>query len=360
MSGGGSYNRQSSKQQSGPWEGTQPYLKDVYRQAQNQYGDRREFFPDQTYADPTDRENLANAYDSMQAGGTMQQRGAGTLMSDQMQRGRDFGRGDAQQFAQGGNQSPYMQNLYNMSGNTGNMEGLDATAKGQLEATARGDYLNNNPYLDAQFDDASSRIGRKFSEITQPGIASQFGSAGRTGSALQGQQLGMAQGELARELGGLQTDIYGKNYQQERDRQLAGAGALGDLSSSVYSDEANRALDATKYGAQQGLDQQRLAGDLYGSEQRQALDAASLVPGQTASTQANIDRLRGVGERERGDEQRGINEAMDRFYFGESERGDALARYAALIGGLQQQQSSGRSKGYETSGYGGMGGGGKS
>ena len=52
MSGGGS-NTQTTKSE--PWEVQQPYIKDIYNQAQSQYqGGPMEFYPNQTYANATD------------------------------------------------------------------------------------------------------------------------------------------------------------------------------------------------------------------------------------------------------------------------------------------------------------------
>ncbi len=52
MGGGGS---QTQTTKSEPWEAQQPYLRDIYSQAQNQFNQGPlQFFPDQTYADPTD------------------------------------------------------------------------------------------------------------------------------------------------------------------------------------------------------------------------------------------------------------------------------------------------------------------
>jgi hypothetical protein len=52
MGGGGS---QTQTTKSEPWEAQQPYLRDIYTQAQNQFNrGPLQFFPNQTYADPTD------------------------------------------------------------------------------------------------------------------------------------------------------------------------------------------------------------------------------------------------------------------------------------------------------------------
>lgn len=70
--------------------------------------------------------------------------------------------------------------------------------------TLGGQYLNANPYIDKTYNRAADQV--------QSRVNSQFGMAGRTGS-------GMNQSVMANDLGSLATDIYGQNYQQERNRQ---------------------------------------------------------------------------------------------------------------------------------------------
>ena len=89
-----------------------------------------------------------------------------------------------------------------------------------LTQTLKGDFLNSNPYLDATFDKASGRVTENFTDAVMPGINATFGSGGRTGSGLHTQAIGDAQDELGNDLSGLATDIYGGNYQQERNRMM--------------------------------------------------------------------------------------------------------------------------------------------
>jgi len=60
--GGGSTN---TIQKADPYIGQQPYLLDIYAQAQNQFNQPLQFFPGQTYANPTD---LQIAAENLQAG----------------------------------------------------------------------------------------------------------------------------------------------------------------------------------------------------------------------------------------------------------------------------------------------------
>lgn len=109
------------------------------------------------------------------------------------------------------------------------LSGLLGASQPTLEATARGDYLNNNPYLGQMFNAMSGNV--------EDAVNSQFSAAGRTGSPAH-------VGEMTRQLGNLGAQIYGQNYATERQNQLSAAnqgynnmgmaGALNDLGYDPY------------------------------------------------------------------------------------------------------------------------------
>ncbi len=127
-------------------------------------------------------------------------------------------------------------------------------ANQNLMNTLQGNYLSPyaNPFLNATFnqmaDQVSSRVNQQASQL------------GRSGS-------GAHLGTLSRELGGLANEIYGQNYQSERDRQLQSLGMAPQFAEQDYAD-VDRLLG---FGAQrQGQAQQELGAlmDLY-SEREQ-------------------------------------------------------------------------------------------
>lgn len=87
--------------------------------------------------------------------------------------------------------------------------------------TMAGDYLNNNPYLDNIYQQGAEKISGD--------INATFSGAGRTGS-------GAHTGQLADSMGDLYNNIYGGNYQQERDRQMQTMGAAPMLAATDYQD----------------------------------------------------------------------------------------------------------------------------
>ena len=108
--------------------------------------------------------------------------------------------------------------------------GLPGDTQQALAQTAQGQSLQGNPYLDQQFDIAAQRVTDQFNREISPGIAAQFSQAGRTGSDAQVDVQTRAAGEVSDSLAQLANQVYGGNYQRERDRQLQAAGQLGSLS----------------------------------------------------------------------------------------------------------------------------------
>jgi len=91
-----------------------------------------------------------------------------------------------------------------------------------LDDTVQGNYLapTTNPYLTDTYNQAAGEITDTFTNQVLPALSAQFGSAGGSGSQIQGQIATNAAGKLADSLAKLQTNLYGQNFQQERARQM--------------------------------------------------------------------------------------------------------------------------------------------
>lgn len=91
-----------------------------------------------------------------------------------------------------------------------------------LDDTIQGNFLDptSNPYLTDTYNQAAGEITDTFTNQVLPALSAQFGSAGGSGSQIQGQIATNAAGKLADSLAKLQTNLYGQNFQQERARQM--------------------------------------------------------------------------------------------------------------------------------------------
>lgn len=269
---------------------------------------------------------------------------------------------------------------------------------GQLRETAKGDFLNSNPYLDAQFDTAARGVTDKFQNEIMPGINASFGSAGRTGGGIHQLYAGEAAGQATDSLADLSADIYGGNYQAERDRMMgasntlqqgylaerglqdrAGADRLGGyLSERGLQDSAAQARQQgylsergfqegasdrlmssylTERGMQEGAANSLMGGYLaerglqdasaqqYG---KQALQGAALAPGLANMDFADLNARLGSQDAYQQQTQNAIDEQMERHWFRQNEKGERTQTYLNQIQGMpnyaQALQSGGGQK----------------
>lgn len=145
-----------------------------------------------------------------------------------------------------------------------------------------GEFLNANPYLDETFNRGADAVSKYFQESTTPGLASQYTKAGRYGSGSFDKAMEGARGELGETLSGMATDIYGGNYQRERDRQIRAMEGAEEMARGDYLD---------------------------------------------------MGMLRSVGEEQEGMTQRGIDEAMARHDFEQGSEWENLNRLNSLMTG---------------------------
>lgn len=158
------------------------------------------------------------------------------------------------------------------------------TGTGMLERSAAGEFVGQNPWLEATYGRAA--------EATLPYINATFGGRGRTGSGAHAMSVGRGLADLA-------TGIYGPAYESERQRQQAAATSLGGLGvqSAGYAPVAQQM-------AARGTQAMLGAGDIVDLKAREILQ-----------------------------------DQMARHQFEQAERDDALARYMNVVGGAGYGQS---------------------
>lgn len=128
----------------------------------------------------------------------------------------------------------------------------------QLKSTLEGAYLGANPYLDEIIGTAQDEA--------QSRLASTFGRSGRYGSGLH--KIG-----LGKELMGIEADVRGKAYENERNRQMSAATMVPSFTTLDYLD-ANALMDtgATQQRQEQlGLDYDRAKYDYESNRPQNAL-----------------------------------------------------------------------------------------
>lgn len=208
----------------------------------------------------------------------------------------------------------------------------------QLGQTAQGNYLNGNPWFSQMVQNALDPITRNFQTATAPQLDASFANSGRYGSGAMLGQRENAQNVLADQLAKTSSNMYGQNYANERQQQLAAANQYGQLYNQGLTGAA-----AIQQGAantyQQGL-QQAMAGlapqlnamlagaqGLQGGYQAgnaSALQAAQLYPQLSQAQFANARAALEAGQ--------GLNQIQQQYI---DEPYNMLDRYLKQIGAVQ-------------------------
>lgn len=103
----------------------------------------------------------------------------------------------------------------------GGGSGVAGTALDEYNKTMSGEYLNNNPYLD--------EIVRRSVDAAGGSQISQFASAGRFGGGTMANAMADAMQSTA-------SNLYGQNYQQERDRMMSMLDRSAQVDDLQYQD----------------------------------------------------------------------------------------------------------------------------
>jgi hypothetical protein len=107
---------------------------------------------------------------------------------------------------------------------------LDPTVA-NVAATQSGAYLSpqSNPYLEQTFNAAAAPVVQQYRDATEPGLQAEFAQAGSFGGSAQNQAESLEQQNLGNTLQNLATNIYGGNYEQERQNQIRQQGLVPGL-----------------------------------------------------------------------------------------------------------------------------------
>lgn len=187
--GGGGTTTSTSKVDTGPWSDQAPYLRDVMQSAALQYKNHGnlQYYPDSTVSPFT--AGQTQGYQSIVDKGL-----AG---------------------------SPFM----------------DASGRNATD-TLNGKYLDpsSNPWLTGTFDAAADAVTRQFKTATAPTTDAMFSGNGSYNSSARYNSQNNNNMGLGSTLGNLANSIYGGNYANERQNQLAMQGMVPSLASARYID----------------------------------------------------------------------------------------------------------------------------
>lgn len=277
---GGSSGTETATQTSEPWSQAQPYLRDIFSNAQSLYRNGSEYYPGSTVV-PFHGDTVAGLQglrDQFQGDPIGLNEASGTLTNIA------GGQGGA---------NPFMSQIQ-VAGNRSN----DAGA-GVLNDFASSNQ--SNPFLDGMFDRAAGK--------TRDNINAMFSKAGRYGSTAH-------QGQMGESIGDLAASMYGGAYESDANRRFGAAEALG----SRQAGDISRQLGAAATGA-----------SLAQSGDAQAMQAAGMLPGLNSYAGANNRGLMGVGSAYENMAGQQLQDSIDRWNFGQNGGWDLLNRYNATV-----------------------------
>lgn len=281
---GGLFGSQGSQQTATnePWKAQQPYLKDLFGQAQNAYNSGMQTGP---YTG-----GLYAGMDPMTAQGV-----AGT---------GQFAQGPAMDTATGalaaGNpaMSQGTQGLTGVAGQLSNLQ--DPTQQNIANAGAYAD----NPYLSGQIDAASRDVTRNLTEDVLPGISRGASLSGGANSS----RTGIAEGVALR---------------GAQDR-------IGDIASSMRGQAYDRGL-----GLSESARGTNIAGSIAGGGLYDSLAGRGFQGAQTGSTLGfnALDAMVRAGQITQADAQGLLNEQKGQYDLAANHQFDLLDQYKGIIGG---------------------------
>jgi hypothetical protein len=151
-----------------------------------------------------------------------------------------------------------------------------------LAATANGAYLNSNPYIAGEYAAAAQPVVNAYQTATAPQTDSNFEAAGRYGSGAQANAQSQNEQNLGTTLGNLASNLYGQDYANERNLQVAAGNDLG----TQYLGGVNAATNAATNSGTLALGGINAADTAYSNAGNLANQGYSLA-GNLAATGAN-------------------------------------------------------------------------
>lgn len=209
-------------------------------------------------------------------------------------------------------------------------------ATAMLQGTANGDYLNNNPHLEAAIKKANDPLIQEYMSKVAPGIDSQFAAAGRMGSGAFAQTRNNSDKTFATALADQTAGIMADNYSRERTNQINAQNSIGAL----YDQNANTALNAAGQLGQLSQAQQdsrnNAASSLINGQNAQAnlqLQGAGMAGGLRDLDYMDADRLAGVGAQQDAYKDLQLQADIDRWNYNQNKDINAAAQFVNVLNG---------------------------
>ena len=321
-----------------------PYVRDALSKQQELYNaGAPEYYADQTYLDPNSQQQQAINM------GTAQAQAGNPYLSQA-------------QDTVGGLQSsvnPALAGYKSLQGNnitTGTnkaLAGYESLQGGNVngalagtQATARGDYLQNNPNFDAVMNTAGRKVTDQYNTATN-NTFSDVSQAGRYGSNAHARLQAGNAGKLANSLADTAGQYAYQNYGAERGNQENAIGRLGNISNNQFNQQLQAtqglgSLGESQYGREMNAQQQNFSnqlsatqglGNLSESQAQRQMNASAMAGNLDNMQYQNIDRLAGYGNQQAGFDQTALNADIARHDYGQNAQQQHLGNYTNAVWG---------------------------
>lgn len=298
-------------QNSEPWSQAQPYLSDIFRQAQGMYRQGAEYYPGSTVVpfSPDTQAGMSGLRSQFQQSpmglntmqNTLNRVSQGTNTAGVTQAGAATNPYTGQIASQAGQSNPFAGQIAGQANRDNAYQGQIAQAGAQANpytsqiAQAGGapnpfmsniqaasnrvndaglgtlnDFASNgqnNPYLDRIFDNAAERV--------RDNTSAMFSKAGRYGSVAH-------QDALSDSLGDMAANMYGQAYETDANRRFGAAQALGQRQAGDISRQmsgASQLAGLSEAGAGRNLSALNAAAGLSAQDRSAQLGALSTAAG---------------------------------------------------------------------------------
>lgn len=202
-----------------------------------------------------------------------------------------------------------------------------------LQATARGDMIGANPYIDRMFQTGANQI----QNVTDAAMR----RAGMTGSTAHSDVLSQNLSEFA-------NNVYGDNYARERQNQLSAAGTLGGMqmgalgaASDIFAQDRGASMAGYTGGAglfaddmSRRLGGANMMGNMFGQADQRALQWQSALPDLYNYGLMPAGTLGAIGGMYEDMAQRNIDADRERYEYNAGAGRNNLAWLANMYNGL--------------------------
>lgn len=166
-----------------------------------------------------------------------------------------------------------------------------SAARGQLTNTINGGFMNSNPYLQQNIDNAQGDLARNYNLVNKPAWDKAMQSSGSFGNTGVQEMAGNDRNNLMQQMGRIGSDMRGQAYNTERSYMNSAMNMAPQFASQDYTD-INNLMNAggmqQQFGQQYQNQQQQYFNDRRNYPQQQLQNyGAALGQGNPGSTQTS-------------------------------------------------------------------------